>query len=1164
MRLVTDYKLKDLDSESAQRLELLSAENCEHEPYWVQRLASLEPAVLPYAKSGAVSGGASDYTSVPMRLPDDVSTFLEAPLEPGRRAGILLAAYGVLLARLSGNSSFDIGYSDYALQREVAGLDGYFATHLPLRLEIDCSQSFTETLTSVKEQVEFVRKHRTCTPDLFKRYPQVLKTEAESNFPLPVVVEIVDQLEDHKVLTGSEITLLLTEDGGECRWVYDRDRLADESVSKIISHFTTLLRGIADNPEQPIAYLPLLTEEEQHQLVIEWNNTRTAYPKDACVQQLFEAQAARTPEAVALIFGQHRLTYRALNRRANQLAHYLQSLGVGPEVLVGICVARSVEMIVGILGILKAGGAYVPLDPAYPKQHLAFMLQDSQAPVLLTQQKLAAGFNEDQQRVVRLDTDWKRIARGPESNPTSRVAPNNLAYVIYTSGSTGKPKGVAIEHRSTVAFLHWATSVFTPEQLKGVLASTSICFDLSVFEMFAPLSCGGAVVLAENVLHLPLLPAANEVTLINTVPSAITELLRMKGVPASVRTVNLAGEPLKTALVRQIYELGTVKEVFDLYGPTEDTTYSTFTLRDARQATIGRPIANTQAYILDRRLQLVPAGVPGELHLGGAGLARGYLNRPELTAERFIANPFSQEPQARIYKTGDLARYLPSGEIEYLGRIDNQVKVRGYRIELGEIEVAISAFAAVRESVVIAREDQPGEKRLVAYLVPNQEHPVKINELRGYLRQELPDYMVPSAFVELDELPLTPNGKVDRAALPAPPSTLAAFDRAVVPNRDEVESQLTKIWEKTLALQPVGVTDNFFDLGGHSLQAVRMFAEVEKTFGKSIPLATLFQAATIEELAAILRQDGWSAPESSLVPIQPHGTKPPFFCIHAKGGNVIFYRDLARHLGADQPFYGLQARRVGRRQVGHSSVEEMADYYIKEIQKVQPEGPYFLGGASFGGLAAFEMAQQLQAQGHKVGLLALLDAGTPDYPKMLPGTTVLHSRVYRLVRIVEHHGESLRQLNSRERIEYVWNRVGKVRKRIRRKLNYKYKKVGGKFYLLLKQPLPKNFIQVENIIGQIGQRYVPRVYPGKVTLFRASNQPLGIYPDPTLGWDGLAAGGLEIHEVAGQHQSMFIDPHARTLAEELGRCLEKARVDAEQVQPTESSEPERSLAAVGG
>nr|MDZ8004801.1 amino acid adenylation domain-containing protein [Nostoc sp. DedSLP05]MDZ8097429.1 amino acid adenylation domain-containing protein [Nostoc sp. DedSLP01] len=450
-------------------------------------------------------------------------------------------------------------------------------------------------------------------------------------------------------------------------WEYNTDLFDASTIERMSGHFVTMLEGILANPQERISQLPILTASEQRQLLVEWNHTQVDYAFDKCIHQLFEQQVERTPNAVAVVFENQQLTYQQLNTRADGLARHLRSLGVKPNVLVGICVNRSIEMVVGLLGIFKAGGAYVPLDPEYPTERLRFMLEDAQVSVLLTQQHLIEKLPEHKAHIVYLDTDAYEFDQASEIPRVSEVKASNLAYVLYTSGSTGRPKAVAIEHHSPVALVSWAKGVFTKEELAGVLASTSICFDLSVFELFVTLSVGGKVILAQNALHLPTLTAANQVTLINTVPSAIAQLIRDEHLPQQVCTVNLAGEPLQNQLVQQIYQRSQVKRVFNLYGPSEDTTYSTFSLIEqgaTTSPTIGRPISNTQIYILDSHLQPVPIGVPGELHIGGVGLARGYLNRPELTQEKFIPNPFAGKGSERLYKTGDLARYLTDGNIE--------------------------------------------------------------------------------------------------------------------------------------------------------------------------------------------------------------------------------------------------------------------------------------------------------------------------------------------------------------------------------------------------------------------------------------------------------------------------------------------------------------------
>ncbi len=580
---------------------------------------------------------------------------------------------------------------------------------------------------------------------------------------------------------------------------------------------------------------------------VEWNNTKTEYPNDKCVQDLFEAQVDKTPDAVAVAFGTTELTYAGLNKKANRLAHHLIALGVGPEVLVGVCVERSIEMVAALLAIWKAGGAYLPLDPNYPEERLAFMLEDGAVPVLLTQK----GVPLPRQRatLVYIDSFDGDFDGYPDTGPESNAEANNLAYVIYTSGSTGRPKGVAIEHRSAVALLCWAADTLAPEQWAGTLASTSICFDLSVFELFVPLSVGGAVILVKHALELPNLASAYQVTLINTVPSAAVELLRIDGIPASVRSVNLAGEPLSTELARQLYDRG-IDRVYDLYGPTETTTYSTFALRSRHgPATIGHPIANTQVYILDPHLNPVPIGVPGELHIGGAGLARGYLNRPELTAEKFIANPFRDEPGSRLYKTGDLARYLADGNIEFLGRMDDQVKIRGFRIELGEIETVLNQYPDVKACAVLAREDTPGDRRLIAYVVGHYD--LASSKLRAFLNDKLPEYMLPATFVVLDKFPLTANGKLDRNALPAPE---CRFEESFVVPRTPTEEKLAAIFVEVLKLEKIGIHDNFFELGGHSLLGMQVISRIRKTFNIQLPLRSLFEAPTVAVLAEVVER----------------------------------------------------------------------------------------------------------------------------------------------------------------------------------------------------------------------------------------------------------------------------------------------------------------------
>lgn len=1124
--------------------------------YWKKQLSGVPVLELPTDRprpAAQTFPGAHQSLVLPKTLGDDLKSL-------GRKSGAtpfmtLLAAFQALLHRYTGQEDIAVGSPIANRTRsEIEGLIGFFVNTVVLRTGLSGDPTFQELLARVREValdayehqdlpfeklVEELHPDRNLSHNPLFQVMFSFQNVPRSNLSLPGLSASTIDVDADAAKFDLTLSMAEAADSLTASFQYNTDLFEGTTIARMLRHFRTLLEGVVADPDRRLSDLPILSEGERRQLLAEWNDTRKDYPRGKCIHELFEAEAERSPDAVAVVFQDKQLTYRELNRRANQLARYLQKRGVGPEVLVGICMERSLDTVVGLLGILKAGGAYLPLDPAYPKERIAFMLEDTKAQVLLSQQSLLANLPESKAQVIRLDSDWETIAADGDGNPVPTVTEANLAYVIYTSGSTGQPKGVAIAHRSTVTLLRWARTIFTPEDLAGVLASTSICFDLSVFELFMPLSWGGKVILAKDVLQLPALRAAGDVTLVNTVPSAILELLRIGAVPAAVRTISLAGEPLRTPVVKQIYEQRNVERVFDLYGPSEDTTYSTWALRKSSgPATIGRPVANTEIYILDPHLQPVPLGVPGELHIGGMGLARCYMNRPDLTAEKFIPHPFSAEPGARLYKTGDLARYLVDGNIELLGRIDHQVKIRGFRIELGEIESVLVRHPAVHEAVVAVREDGSKDLRLVAYVVPKRDSRPELADLRGLLKSKLPDYMIPSAFVLLDVLPLTPNGKVDRRALPAPEARRPESGNRFVPPADALELQLTKIWEEVLGVKPIGVKDNFFDLGGHSLLAVRLFAQIRKLTGKNPPLAALFRAPTVEELARIIREQEWSAPWSALVAIQPGGSKPPFFCVHAHDGHVLYYRYLAGHLGKDQPFYGLQAVGLDGKRPPYKSVEEMASHYIKEILALQPQGPYFLGANCAGGKIVFEMAQQLHAQGHKVALLALIDCHAPGCHGAMPESTKLRQTIRYLAQKTEHHLINLSLLGYYEKLTYIrgtarWWYQTRIQTRIDRLLSRNH---NGEADL--------DSLPVEAAIFQALKDYVPKVYPGRITLFRPAKQDGGVEHEPAFGWGRFAGAGVEVHTIQGYHE-IIQEPRARVLAERLRACLQRPREGAE-------------------
>jgi len=655
--------------------------------------------------------------------------------------------------------------------------------------------------------------------------------------------------------------------------VYNTDLFDKATISRMLEHFKTLLSGIVANPEQRIANLPLLSEVELHQVLVEWNHTQADYSQDKCIHQLFEEKVQQYPNSIAVNFSNEQLTYQELNSRSNKLAQHLQKIGVSSEVLVGICISQSIEMIIGLLGILKAGGAYVPLDPSYPQERLNFMLEDAQVSVLLTQENLLKHFEGFSNPIISIDKDWGIIAQEKEDNPKSDLNSDNLAYIIYTSGSTGKPKGVAVPHKA-VNRLVCNTNYIKLSPSDKIAQASNISFDAATFEIWGALLNGAQLVgiskdvtLSPHELALQLREKAISVLFLTT--ALFQQIAR--DVPQAFATLKyllFGGETVNTRWIKKILKHGVPKHLIHVYGPTENTTFSSYycveELPLAKSFPIGRPITNTQIYLLDTDLQPVPIGVTGELYIGGEGLAREYLNRPELTAEHFITHSFNNNPKTRLYKTGDLGRYLADGNIEFLGRIDNQVKIRGFRIELSEIEAVLSQHLAVRETVVIAAEDVPDDKYLVAYIVPNLEQmPTQdvqsfASLLRQFLKEKLPEYMVPTAYMILESIPITLNGKVDHRALPTP-DTITFKNQDYVAPRSQVEELLAEIWAKVLGKEQVGIYDNFFELGGHSLLATQLTSRIRDTFQIDLPVRNLFETPTIEQLAKYIYTMCWAA-----------------------------------------------------------------------------------------------------------------------------------------------------------------------------------------------------------------------------------------------------------------------------------------------------------------
>lgn len=811
----------------------------------------------------------------------------------------LLAAFATLLYRYSGQT--DIAIGSLIANPTPAELDPpsrCFVNRLVLRTRFEDNPSFSQLLAQLQKVTREAYAHQDVT---FEELVKALQPERDLSYsPLFQVMFVLQNTPmPTQELTNARLTPLTTETVSPeydlSLWIeetdtgllgslqYNTELFDDQTVTQMVRHFQTLLAGIVASPEERVGYLPLLTQAEQHQILVEWNDTAVDYPKDKCIHQLFEAQVERTPDAVALRFEDQQLTYRQLNERANQVAHYLQNLGVKPEVLVGICMERSLEMVLGLLGILKAGGAYVPMDPSYPEERLGYMMGDAKVKILLSLRSLQKPLPEHQAEVVYLDADWQVIGQQSQENPDSGVRGENLAYVIYTSGSTGTPKGVRVGHNNLCHYVQAMQIALGITAEDVYLHTASIAFSSSTRQLIMPLTQGATVTIAtseqrKDPLALFAKIKQHDVTVIDIVPSywrncnyALAGLApesRQALLDNKLRLILSASEPLLSDIPsnwNSNFQQDT--HAINMFGQTETCgIVSTYPIpaqqgEGVQVVLIGRPIPNTQIYLLDRHLQPVPIGVPGELYIGGRGVGQGYLHRPDLTAEKFIPNPFSNEPDTRLYKTGDLARYLSDGNIEYIGRIDQQVKIRGFRIELGEIEAAIGEHPNVREAAVIVREDTPGNKRLVAYLVASDQS-TNPDDLRSFLKQQLPEYMIPSAFVLLEALPLTPNGKVDRKALSATAAELTR-EEEFVPPQTPIHQTIANIFSSVLGVQAVGIHDNFFDLGGNSVLAMIAINNIEEKTKQELHVVTLFEAPTVAKFADYLNREFLQAQEEA-------------------------------------------------------------------------------------------------------------------------------------------------------------------------------------------------------------------------------------------------------------------------------------------------------------
>jgi len=1159
-----------------QRESLQDETFAEQLSYWQKQLAGIPPLLELPADHPRPPEQSFRGTIRSLMLSPELSEALRALTRQAETTlfNVMLTVFKALLFRYTRQNDICIGTPIAGRDRvETEGLIGYFSNILVLRTRVSGELTFRELLRQVHEVSLEAHAHQDVP---FEKVVEALHPERNMSYsPLfqvmfgflnagQTVLEIpglklssygaIQETAKYDLLMG----VMEMRERLSVSLEYSTDLFEADRIERLFSHFRSLLESVVQNPDQHLIDIPLLEQPEREQILVEWNRTSAAYPADVCMPQLFEQQVDENPDAPALIYGQQQVSYRELEERANQLAHYLRSEGVGADTLVAVCLERSIEMVVTLLGVLKAGGAYLPLDSSYPAERLRYMLVDSEAKLLVTAAKFAELFLETTTRTLYVENLAEQL--GPQSRVRlkSDAAPAHLAYVIYTSGSTGQPKGVMITHRGLVNYLYWARRAYEVSSEKknggnGSALHSSIGFDLSITSLWLPLVAGESVLLVSEELGLEGLIATlreqGPFRVVKLTPphlALLNQQLSSDELRRSAQVVVIGGEALASERVRVWRDHAPETRLINEYGPTETVVgccvyeVNGETSREGDVA-IGRPIANTQLYVLDGRMEPVPAGVADELYIGGEGLARGYLRRPELTAQRFVPHPFAEDGGARLYRTGDLARYRSDGELEFLGRLDEQVKVRGYRIELGEIESVLRECEGVKEAVVVV-EDAEAEKRLIGYVVAEPEVELRVEQMRAQLREQLPEYMIPAVFMELEKLPLTVNGKVDRRALPALGVRKHESDKAFTAPRNTVEIALAKVWEELLGVAPVGITDNFFDLGGSSIMAVRMMAQVEKQFGREIPLTTLFKGATIEYLAEVLNQEEGPQPWTPLVPIQPLGSKTPFFCVHAVGGQVLGFYKLARYMGEDRPFYGIQAKPL--LQVEEEvSIEQMAAQYVEAIRVMQPAGPYLLGGFSFGGTVAFEMACQLEKQGQEVALLAVMDTHSPRYMHQLLDVDEADQLVGLAWVTARQKGkyllldaETLRRLEPEERLSYFLNEMKAA------DLTPQEAEISHL----------RRFLVGFSARQRAQRKYLPQYsYGGSVTLCRCEEddpetrkmlEQAGLDPDdPTYGWSGFSLRPVNTLTVPGHHNRMCEEPYVQDLAVTLNAALERAQ-----------------------
>jgi amino acid adenylation domain-containing protein len=1112
--------------------------------YWTQQFSTLPQRInlpeLGQDDRGSRYDGKCESLTLPIQLSQRLRTFSQS--EKASLFMTLLMAYQVLLARYGDQQDITVGVPVAGRhRRETEELIGCFMNVLLFRADVAHRLTVRELLAQTRETALGAFAHQTLP---FDRLCEALKPERQvgrwplfqAMFHLRNLPQLsaespgrlkIDLFEiEQTTIGGLDLSLEVQDktDGLVCSLTYRRGLFEPDQAKHMLIHFQNLLEAMVTNPDKPVWALPMLTPTEVQQQLVTWNDTAADFPS-LCVHELVEQQVERTPDAVAVVCGSEELTYSELNNRANQLALSLRELGVASDRLVGLCLDRTPEMMIAVLAVAKAGGAYVPLDPDHPFERLRGLVGNAGLDIILVNRAAPRALLDLVENVVDLDRDFRTSQRGGEQNLETIGTPADLLYVLHTSGSTGPPKGVMVRHASLVNLLSWRRNTMPLFPQDRLLHRAAYTFDDSVWETFEPLTVGAGIVLAEpgresDCSYMVETVVQHRVTAICLVPSQLDLFLKEPGIEncRTLRRVNTGGEVVSQTLVDRFHSLFHMPLVSG-YGPTEVTVACSYCLCEPGQRiSIGRPISNVQLYILGPHLQPLPVGARGELCVAGAGLAAGYLNDTETTRKKFIPNPFTTVRGSRLYRTGDKARYRKDSHLEFLGRVDGQVKVRGNRIELAEIETALSDHPAVGLVAVVVRELSPPSKDLVAFLVTKTE--LEIAELREFLGRRLPGPMIPSRWVFLEEMPMTASGKIVRNSLLNPGDQRSDAVGEFRPPRGAKETVLADLWSKLLGLERVGTRDNFFDLGGHSLLAVTMFHAVQREFGVKLPLSSLYEAPTVELMARLLQTRPTEWAPSVLVPIKPDGKRPPLFALHAGKGGALTYGPFAQHLDPDQPMFALQSVGFDSQETPLDRVEDMAQCYLREIQRVQPSGPYHVIGFCFGSLVAWEIAHQLQSQGEEVGFFAMVSHdGLLKPPQGFAPGALGHFQA--LAGLQPSRWGSYLAGRARYRFRRVWTSL----------CSHLYRILNG-----MGVPTPARFRdqRITDLNFQAGQRYDLQPGPWRVYFFEGWDDLIKGGPD---FWVTLARGGVHVQSVAGRGPSIWREPNVGDLAAKVSRAL---------------------------